>query len=174
MDLLKCPMKDKFGLKIRKIRDHGQKEIIVKLNEIYDQLMTLSGSISRCYGFQVMLGFGLVFFYTIFTSFTIYKDLFNDGKLQNKTISSFLFCIYYNFIMNCIIWVCSLAKSESSEICNLISRLVKNSKDPLITQMLLTFNSKAFHRSPKFTCGLFDFDWKLVFAVSCVIFLIDK
>lgn len=173
MTLLHLPLDNKLGIETIKYRDHDEKEILVKLNEIYGQLMTLCGSISRCYGLQVMLGFGLVFFYTIFCSFAIYKDLLINGKLENRTISSLLFCIYSNFIMTCIIWGCSLAKSESKETCKLINRLLKCSKDPLITQMLLTFNSHVSRCSPNFTCGLFAFDWKLVCAVSHFTNIID-
>ncbi|CAG9809911.1 unnamed protein product [Chironomus riparius] len=46
----------------------------------------------------------------------------------------------------------------------LANEMMKQSKDMNKTLILVTFTTLVKKRPPKFTCGLFDFDWKLVFA----------
>jgi hypothetical protein len=48
----------------------------------------------------------------------------------------------------------------------LANEMMKQSHDMNKTLMLVTFTTLVKKRGPKFSCGLFDFDWKLVFAVS--------
>jgi 7tm Chemosensory receptor len=46
-----------------------------------------------------------------------------------------------------------------------LSELMKREKDPLEMAMLLTFSLLVQKRSPKITCGLFDFDWKIIYSI---------
>lgn len=57
-------------------------------------------------------------------------------------------------------------KSEARLSSRFLNKLTNRAKDPRIIQMLLSLNLQVSKRQPRFSCGLFDFDWKLLFAVS--------
>lgn len=101
-------------LKVRTINKHEEMETIGKLYEIYSVCIDVCDLINLCFMFQVMLTYGMVFFYTIFTSFTVYKDLSTYGYLLPETTCSFAFCIYYNLFLILIIAMCHGAEQEVS------------------------------------------------------------
>ena len=83
-----------------------------KLTEIYSDLMNICDDINLTFGFPTMLGFGAVFFYTIFSTFTAYMDIIGEGKLSQITISSLGFSVYYLFFLTVVILVCSKVNTE--------------------------------------------------------------
>lgn len=82
--------------------------VIAKLSEIYQKNADGCDERNSCQGFQLMLGFGMIFFYTLFTFFTAYIDIVRDGKLGNATISSVIFCLFFNFFVATVILTCSM------------------------------------------------------------------
>ena len=84
----------------------------VKMMEIYSDLMNICDDINLTFGFPTMLGFGAVFFYTIFSTFTAYMDIIGEGKLSQITISSLGFSVYYLFFLTVVILVCSKVNTE--------------------------------------------------------------
>ena len=96
-------LQSKAGKTIGKIRD--EKVFMVSM-KVYSSLMDVCDDVNLCYGFSTMLGFGTVFFYTIFTSFTAYMDIIGSKKLLPATISSVSFCIYYNIYLSLVIFSC--------------------------------------------------------------------
>jgi len=66
--------------------------------DVFDNLMVVWNMINFMYSFANMLAFGVVWSYTIFTLFSIYKNLTACGCLSGKTISAIAFCFYYNII----------------------------------------------------------------------------
>lgn len=86
--------------------------IIKTLAEMYQKLSDSSDDICLCYGVQMMLGFGLMFFYTLFTCFSAYTDMVNNGKLADETISSTAACLYYNLFLATVILSCCRVTNE--------------------------------------------------------------
>lgn len=85
--------------------------VIAKLSEIYQKIADGCDERNRCQGFQLMLGFGMIFFYTLFTFFTAYVDIIREGQLSNPTISSVIFCLFFNFFVATVILTCSMTNS---------------------------------------------------------------
>lgn len=100
--------------KVRTINKEDEMEMIGKLYEIYSLCIDVCDLINLCFMFQVMLGYGLVFFHTIFVSFTVYKDFSTHGCLLPETTCSLAFCLYYNIFLILIIAMCSSAEQEVS------------------------------------------------------------
>jgi hypothetical protein len=101
-------------MNVRTVRKHDETETIGKLYEIYSICIDVCDLINLCFMFQVMMGYGLVFFFTIFTSFTVYKDISSHGYLLPETIVAVAFCLYYNFYLILIIFMCYEAEQEVS------------------------------------------------------------
>lgn len=91
--------------------------IFENLADAYNDIMDLCDEINICYGFQLMMSFGLIFFYTLFTLFSTYMDFINEEHLSSVVITSFMFCIYYNFILSAVIISCSLIEKHVSSFC---------------------------------------------------------
>jgi hypothetical protein len=85
-----------------------------KLMEIYSILMNSCDDISLIFGVPMMLGIGIVFFFSIFSNFTAYMDIAGEGKLSPLTISSVVFALYYGGFVVVVVFVCSRVTSEVS------------------------------------------------------------
>ena len=109
--------KNRFShIKVHAKKQQNELEIIGKLYEIYSNCIDVCDLINLCFMFQVMLSYGLVFFFTIFSSFSVYKDYSSYGILLPETVVALAFCIYYNLFLIIIISMCYQAEEEVSEI----------------------------------------------------------
>lgn len=97
------------------IERKAELRIVAKLSEIYQRIADGCDERNRCQGFQLMLGFGMMFFYTLFTSFTAYIDLVRTGKLDNSTITAIAFCLFFNFFVATVILTCSKTNHAVTE-----------------------------------------------------------
>lgn len=134
--------------------------------EAYGDLMGIYDSMNICNGLQVMLGCGLVYFYSIFTAFMVFRDWRDDGSLNSITIASIMYATYLHVFTSTLIYVCHLVEEEPKRTVKILNAILRRSKSEVETAMLISFNLLINRRSPKFSCGLFDFDWGLVYTVS--------
>ncbi|KAG5673596.1 hypothetical protein PVAND_003628 [Polypedilum vanderplanki] len=105
----------------------------------------------------------------------------NELAMQNSKITSVgnflsflgsviivVLSVFITFLFRHKLW--SLAfkldsiEEKAQTTLKLANEMMKRSHDMNKTLMLVTFTTLVKKRKPKFTCGLFDFDWKLVFA----------
>lgn len=136
------------------------------LMDIYRRLMETYDSINICYGISTMLGFGFLFFYTIFTNFMVYKDIMNDdGSLSGVSKVSILFSSYLHVFTTSVIYLCTLTEKNADETLKLLNASLKRTSDEMEIALLMSFSSFVKRRPPKFSCGLFDFDWTLSYSV---------
>lgn len=160
------------GLKIIRNTENDV-DVIRKLMEIYSKLMEIVDAISLCYSFQMMLGLGLIFFFTIFTLFMAAKNLSDFEHFDRFSISSLMLATYLMSFVIAEIFSCTKMENKAHEILKSSKKLLKQKDDKLKIAMLTSFTFMVKRKIPKFSCGLFDFDWKLVYAVSniCEIFI---
>lgn len=109
VDIIKFEMEqEKLRNKIKFLEDEkASRAKVGSISEIYQKILDICDSRNRCYGAQLMLDFGFMFFYTLFTCFTAYTDFINDHKLADGTIVSSIFCVYYNAFLATVIFTCS-------------------------------------------------------------------
>lgn len=81
----------------------------------------------------------------------------------------FLFTNYLNLVTNFVIFFDFLATREAAKILKLSKKLINVTTDDTKTLMLLSFSCIVDRNIPKFSCGLFDFNLKLVGGVSSFI-----
>lgn len=99
-------------MKVETIDKKEEIDTIAKIYEIYSVCIDVCDLTNLCFMFQVMLGYGIVFFFTILTSFCIYKDFSTCQCLTADTTIALGFCLYYNFILILIIFMCNEAEQE--------------------------------------------------------------
>lgn len=141
-------------------------DLIRTLIIIYGKLVGVQHDINICYGFPAMIGLGLLFFYSIFTSFMAFKDFSNNGKLEDITFATVLYTLYLNVFSFANIFICSISESEAKKTLKISNSILKRSKDKTKVALLMSLNALIERNPLKFSCGLFEFDWKLVYGVS--------
>ena len=99
-------------MKVHTNENNEEIDTIAKIYEIYSICIDACDLTNLCFMFQVMIGYGLVFFFTILTSFCIYKDYSTCECLTGDTTIALSFCLYYNFILILIIFMCYEAEEE--------------------------------------------------------------
>jgi hypothetical protein len=162
--------------------DDETAKTFMKLMEIYSKTMIIRDDINLTFGLPMMLGFGYVFFSVIFSTFTAFMDITGHGQMSPLAISSNVLAAYYSFFVVGVIYQATKSNQEvrtqffeeiSSEflsfkakkILRTLRGLLKQRRNPLETSLLVSFGFLVDRRPPKFTCGLFDFDWKLIYSI---------
>lgn len=139
---------------------------VITLINIYADMLKIYSTINFCCGFQAMLDVGLLFFQSIFTSFMAFKSYKDHGSLNGRAVSSVLYVSYLQLFTANVLQVCTLAEKETTKILKITRKILQKSEDDVEKALLMFFSSLVKANTPKFTCGLFDFDWKLVYGVS--------
>jgi hypothetical protein len=168
--------------KIAETKNDKTPEKFVKLMEIYSKTVSICDDINMIFGLPMMLGFGYVFFYVIFSTFSAFMDISGQGRMLPITISSNLLAAYYSFFIIGVIYQATQSYQEvnnrfddrfcfefssfqAKKISRTLRGLLKQQRNPLETSLLISFGFLVNRRPPKFTCGLFDFDWKLIYSI---------
>lgn len=113
--VLQDKLDDKRGNIMKAIKSSQENASLYRcLAEAYQVLMDVCDDTNICYGFQMMIAFALILFYSLFTSFTAYADLADTGYITPVTWSSIAFALYYNFFSAVVLLTCSLASSQVS------------------------------------------------------------
>lgn len=82
----------------------------------------------------------------------------------------FVFTTYLNLVTGFVIFFDFLATKEAEKTLKLSKKLINDTNDETKTLMMISFSMFVERNIPKFSCGLFDFDLKLVGGVSCAFF----
>lgn len=106
IEVLKTEVKGKNVVQIKKQEISTENKIKTSAS-IYCDLLDNCDAANTCFGFQMMLSFGLIFFYTLFTTFTAYTDVLNVKTLTPVTLTAGAFCLYYNALMAIVIYTCT-------------------------------------------------------------------
>lgn len=139
---------------------------LTTLINIYADILKVYNSINFCCGFQAMLSVGLLFFQSIFTSFMSFKSYKDHGTLHGRAISSLLYVSYLKLFTTNVLHVCTLAEKETAKMMKIMRKTLQKTEDGIEKALLMSLSSVVKSNTPKFSCGLFDFDWKLVYGVS--------
>lgn len=115
-DILRLRVKRRRILYVKPFDGPKTEEVYNTLAEIYSDLSDNCDGANICFGFQMMLAFGLIFFYTLFTVFTAYTDLEDKKRLTGVTIVSGSFCIYYIMFLNLVIYTCNKAEKKVKKV----------------------------------------------------------
>lgn len=139
--------------------------ILLTLQDIYNDMIEVLDIGSFTFGFQSMLGTGITFFYTIFTSFLCYKA-FQQDEIRSNAIGSVYWWIFLGFFQLLLILGSECMMFEAEKILKHLNKIVKRSKDQSEINILLSFCDCIQRHPPVFTSGLFNYNLELSFSVN--------
>lgn len=123
----------------------------------------------------------MVFFAAAFCWFCIFLFIIITipGEVWKKyamvIIGKFLLNIYMDLMMFLVIVTSSLSTREGRTTMTLLFEIINSSKSNMLNDKLILFINQIKYMPMKFTCGLFDYDWKLCFkfiSASLMYFII--
>lgn len=164
-------MTTSFGdLRIKQVKSFSAKtdniEIIRALIDVYAKLIEVQDSLNICYGIQTMLGFGILFFFSIFSFYMAFISVTLDGTLHGNNCAALLVTLYLTLLSLSIIVFCNRTENEAQKVLKLSNEISKKSTDEVEIAMLMSLDSLIKRNPLRFTCGLFDFNWDLIYGVS--------
>lgn len=115
----------------------SDEKVFSTLAQVYQDMMEVCDEMNFCYGIQIMLAFALIFFYTLFGSFTAYVDIAANWRLTNTTISSIGFAVYYNIVLIAVVISCTLLNRQ----------VLKTKQSFFILTSLVAFRPMTFRRN---------------------------
>lgn len=107
IEVLRTEVKVKKNFVQTKAHEASTENKIKTMARIYCDMVDSCDTANICFGFQMSLSFGLIFFYTLFTTFTAYTDFLNMKTLTPATFTSVVFCLYYNILVATVVNTCT-------------------------------------------------------------------
>lgn len=148
-------------------QDKTRSSVLLALQDIYNDMIEALDVGSFAFGFQSMLGTGITFFYTIFSSFLCYKAfLYHQDEIRSDAIGSVFWWSFLGFFPALQILGSEFMMSEAEKILKHLNKVVKRSKDQSEINQLLSFCDCIRRHPPVFTSGLFNYNLNLTFSVN--------
>lgn len=140
---------------------------LLLLMKIHEKVLDVVDMLNKYLAFQAMFSVAWVFICSLFTTFTFYKAF----VLQQKeffliAISGLMFCFYLNMMIIFLICNCNFLTNEDQKTLILLKKIINKTNNPSMIQVLKSFSFQVSYRDVSITCGLFDFNWNLVFMVN--------
>lgn len=135
--------------------------------KIHEKALDVVDMLNRYLSFQAMFSVAWVFIYSLFTTFTFYKAfILQQKEFLLIAISGLMWCFYLNMLIVFLICVCSLLTNEDQKTLVLLKKIINKTNNSAMLHVLKSFSFQVSQRDVLITCGLFDFNWNLVFMVN--------
>lgn len=136
---------------------------------IHEKVLDVVDMINRNFAVQTMFSVAWTFIYSLFTTFTFYKAfLLQQKEFFLIAISGLMWCFYLNMFIVFLICFCSLTTNEALKTLILLKKIINKTNDPVVVKVLKSFSFQVSQRTVLITCGLFDYNWNLVFMVNLI------
>lgn len=143
---------------------------VMKLARLHDLLTECVEDTNFCFSIQIMVSLAGIFGFVVTTIFAILRTfMFNDSRLIGATNSFILWSVFYSYIIFMYISVCSILKRNAKETAAIVHRAINECPDHYIREDLRIFSLQIAHRFPVSSCGLFPFDWTLLYSIVSAI-----
>ncbi|XP_055633981.1 putative gustatory receptor 28a [Toxorhynchites rutilus septentrionalis] len=158
-------MLKRSGTGIVQVKEVNSAQTVRQYMQIYDQLCDLTETVNYCHGGQVMVAVAGAFVYLLFFAFGIVLFINRDDPILDFSSASLLWFMFYMSNILLIVTIGSLVTQQGKHTSNLIDQAINSANNAEIIEMLRLFLMQLGHRSPTLTCGLFPFDWTLVYSI---------
>lgn len=159
------PSRNKW--KIKPVMNWDNKYFISRFGILHNTINELTGLINFCYSFQIMLCFALFFVYTILTTFAAYRLFTSDNNAGSTHEAIYSFCwnvLYLKFAVE-VMALGSAITNDGKFTTILIHQAINAAQDSNSIERLFSFSLQVGYNIPVISCGLFTFDWSLLFSI---------
>ncbi|CRK86897.1 CLUMA_CG000719, isoform A [Clunio marinus] len=150
------------------IIDYFQKELILKLAELHDNLTESLLFINEKLGSTMFIITAFTVSGSIFSIFSLYRVIVrNELQYFNLALMNNLCCGYFFLLLVVTIALCSLLTKTGKYAAILVHNAIAyidDYDDPIIDYLKM-FSQQLQHRSPTVHCGFFAFDFTLLFMI---------
>lgn len=145
-------------------------EIIEKLPLVASIQGRLCDSIqllNEVFSFQILLTITFMFVFAIFGLFSAYR-VFYDSLGMSKVIAlnNLSWICYYSLVYVIIIVVSRRTLNAAKKNGIITHKVINKIWDPICISKLVEISEQFSRRVPVLSCGLFPFDWTLLFSVK--------
>ncbi|XP_055548435.1 putative gustatory receptor 28a [Wyeomyia smithii] len=151
--------------KILPVLEKDSVRTIQKYMQIYDQLCDLTDTVNFCYSGQVMIAVAGSFVFLLFFLFGVVLFVKRNDPILDFPATTVMWSLFYFVNVILVVLMGSFLSRTGKITGNLIDQAIISSKNAEGTEMLHLFLMQLGHRSPELTCGLFPFDWTLVYSM---------
>lgn len=157
-------------MKLSNVKDvDGTIENLTKLLDLHDTLLDGISLQNELFSFQMLLIITQIFIFEVFALFSMYRTWYN-GLPQSMAIAfinGFWF-ILYNAILYIIMSRATSCVDEAKNMGTFVHKVINKIADRVdarIIEKLSVMSHQLTMRTPDITCGLFSFDWTLIFSI---------
>ncbi|XP_062561509.1 gustatory and pheromone receptor 33a-like [Armigeres subalbatus] len=146
----------------------SEREQLLALRQIkvlHDKLNDVVELVNYCFSVQITFCVGLCFVIGVVCSFGLFKTLLYWDEMYYMGLLNFVWYLYYLFFVLFFIAVGSKVTREGKQMGVLVHKAINCSTSSVVINELNIFSQQLLHRSPVITCGLFVYDWTLLYTM---------
>lgn len=148
-------------------------EHLTKLLDLHDVLLDCINLQNEILSIQIVLIVAQIFVFEVFSLFSLYRTMYNTAESAKAlSFSNFFWFAVYNFILFTIMTVSTGCVHEGKFTGTCVHKVINKIAvyaDPRIVEKLSIMSHQLTMRTPDITCGLFSFDWELMFSIISAI-----
>jgi len=147
-------------------------QILMQLASLHLKLFDTISLVMRAFSFPVMISFGYNISGGVFSLYEVFSVL----SMPNVTLQQIGFCITItvwlpNAVLSCLIEVscCEAAADEGNKTMKILRNILNKEEDENVRKKLELFLLQTYHTKPVLSCGLFEFNWKILGIVRLLL-----
>jgi hypothetical protein len=140
-------------------------QILIQLASLYLNLFDLITLVMKVFSFPIMFSIGYNISGGVFSLYEVFSVL----SRPNVTRQQIGFCMIVtawlpNAVLSCLIEAscCVAAADEGMKTMKILKHVLNREDDEKVKRKLKLFLLQVFHSRPVFSCGLFEFNWKIL------------
>ncbi|XP_053693257.1 putative gustatory receptor 2a isoform X2 [Sabethes cyaneus] len=142
-----------------------QLTVLKQIKILHDKLNDVVELVNYCFSVQITFCVGLCFVIGVVCSFGLFRAFIYRNELFYMGVLNFIWYMYYLFFVLFFIAVGSKITREGKRIGVLVHKAINCSTSSAVINELNIFSQQLLHRSPVITCGLFVYDWTLLYTM---------
>ncbi|KXJ80402.1 hypothetical protein RP20_CCG025226 [Aedes albopictus] len=143
-----------------------QRETLIKIKCIVDQLNDAISLVNQCFSLQVLYCVGVSFVIGIVCSFYLFRAVIYRNDQLVMGVVNFVWYMYYISFVLFFIAIGSRISHEGQRIGITVHKAINfcNTSRTVINELII-FSQQLLHHKPVITCGLFVYDWSLLYTM---------
>lgn len=142
-----------------------QLAVLKQIKILHDKLNDVVELVNYCFSVQITFCVGLCFVIGVVCSFGLFRAFIYRNELFYMGVLNFVWYMYYLFFVLFFIAVGSKITREGKRIGVLVHKAINCATSSAVINELNIFSQQLLHRSPVITCGLFVYDWTLLYTM---------